>query len=221
LETEQLAHQLADRPAPVRRLQPPWRRAAIWFAISLPYIAAVTFAHPMQIEPSELLADRQFIVEQLATLATAVTAVLAAFCSVVPGYNRKILLVPLLPLAVWLASLGEGCIRDWIRWGADGLALRADWDCLPPALMIGTIPALTIVIMLRRGAPLFPRATMAMAALAVAALGNFGLRLFHLGDASIMVLVWHFGSVIVLSLLAAWIGKLVLNWNGVRVNAAR
>jgi hypothetical protein len=220
LDTGELIHQLAERPSPVRRLPPPWRRAAIWFAISLPYVALITFFHPMRPELSQLLADRQFIVEQLATLATAATAVTAAFCSVIPGYNRKILLLPLLPLAVWLISLGDGCIRDWIRLGSDGLQLRADWTCLPPAALIGTVPAFAIVIMLRRGAPLYPRTTLALAALAVAALGNLGLRVYHLGDASIMVLVWHFGSVVMLSLIAGLIGKLLLNWKKVGNTAA-
>ncbi len=216
MDTEQLIHQLADHPAPVRRLPAPWRRAALWFAISLPYVALVVFAHAMPasmpIDLPQMLHDRQFVIEQVATLLTAITAVMAAFCSVVPGYDRRILALPLLPLAIWLLSLGGGCINDWIRLGARGLELRPDWSCLPPATLIGIVPALALVIMLRRGAPLYPRITLALAALAVAALGNFGLRIYHVGDASIMVLVWHFGGVIVLALIAGWIGQLVLRW---------
>lgn len=216
MDTEQLIHQLADHPAPVRRLPAPWRRAAVWFAISLPYVAVVVFTHSMPasmpIDFSHLLHDRQFVIEQIATLLTAITAVMAAFCSVVPGYDRRILLIPLLPLTIWLLSLGNGCINDWIRLGARGLELRPDWSCLPPAALIGIVPALALVFMLRRGAPLYPRITLALAALAVAALGNFALRIYHVGDASIMVLVWHFGGVIVLAFIAGWIGQLVLRW---------
>jgi hypothetical protein len=216
LQTERLIHQLADHPAPVRRLPAPWRRAAVWFAISLPYVAVVVFTHSMPgsmpIDLAQMLHDRQFIIEQIATLLTAIAAVVAAFCSVVPGYDRRILLLPLPPLAVWLLSLGEGCVQDWLRWGARGLKVHADWNCLPPASLIGIVPAIALVIMLRRGAPLRPRITLALAALAVAALGNFGLRIFHVGDASVMVLVWHFGSVVLLALIAGGIGRLVLSW---------
>ncbi len=166
----------------------------------------------MPLDVSRMLANRQFAVEEVATLLTAITAVMAAFCSVVPGYDRRILLLPLLPLAIWLLSLGGGCINDWVRLGARGLELRPDWACLPPASLIGIVPALALLVMLRRGAPLYPRITLALAALAVAALGNFGLRIYHVGDASIMVLVWHFASVIVLSLIAGWIGPSVLFW---------
>jgi hypothetical protein len=225
VDTEQLIHQLANRPAPVRRLPAPWRRAAVWFAISLPYVAVVVFAHSipasMPIDLSQMLHDRQFVIEQIATLLTAIAAVMAAFCSIVPGYGRKVLLIPLLPLAIWLLALGDGCVHDWIRLGASGLEVHADWSCLPPASLIGIVPAIAIVIMLRRGAPLYPRATLALAVLAVAALGNFGLRLYHVGDASVMMLVWHFGSVIVLSFIAGWAGQLVLNWKAAGRAASR
>lgn len=214
METEQLIQQLAGLTQPVRRLPAPWRRAAIWFAISLPYVGLITVTHtmPMPIDLSRALGDWQFLLEQVATLATAGTAVMAAFCSTVPGYDRRMLFLPLLPLTVWLLSLGEGCVRDWLHWGARGLELRPDWSCLPPAALVGIVPMAAIVIMLRRGAPLYPRITLALATLAVAALGNFGLRFYHVGDASIMVLVWHFGSVALVSLMAGWIGRLVLNW---------
>ncbi len=214
MDTDKLIQQLSDRPSPVRRLPAPWRRAAIWFAISLPYVALVIIMHPMGPDLAHMLADRRFIIEEIATLLTAIAAVMAAFCSVVPGYDRRILLVPLLPLAVWLFMLGEGCVSDWLRQGPGGLEVRADWACLQPGMLIGIVPALAIVIMLRRGAPLYPRITLALAALAVAALGNFGLRIFHVGDASIMLLVWHFGSVLVLALAASSVGRHLLNWRG-------
>jgi len=139
---------------------------------------------------------------------------------VIPGHHRKIYLLPLVPLAVWLASLGEGCASDWLRFGADGLQVRPDWECAPPAIFIGIIPAVTIVVMLRRGAPLAPRVSVAFAALAVAALGNFGLRLFHIGDVSVMVLVWHFGGLALISVLGARIGCHVLNWRFVIASPA-
>ena len=75
---------------------------------------------------------------------------------------------------------------------------------------------IAIVIMLRRGAPLVPRTTLALAAVAVAALANFALRLHHLGDVSIMVLVWHFGSVILLACVAGLIARHILNWQRVK-----
>jgi hypothetical protein len=183
----------------------------MWLAIALPYVCAVVVMKPEAIDFLGKI-DARFALEQAAILATALTAAIAAFASVIPGHHRKIYLLPLVPLAVWLASLGEGCASDWLRFGADGLQVRPDWECAPPAIFIGIIPAVTIVVMLRRGAPLAPRVSVAFAALAVAALGNFGLRIFHIGDVSVMVLVWHFGGLALISVLAGRIGRHVLNW---------
>jgi hypothetical protein len=212
METSVLIAQLAARSTPVERLLAPWLRALVWFAISAPYVALVVFLGPMPHDLSPIPHDIRFMVEEAATLATAGTAAVIAFCSVVPGYDRRILLLPLVPFAVWLAALGESCVHDWISHGTQGLEIHADWGCLPSAAWIGIVPAVAMVAMLRRGAPLFPHASIALGALAVAALANFGLRLFHLSDASIMVLFWHLGSIVVLSIVAAAVGRYLLKW---------
>jgi hypothetical protein len=212
METSDLITRIAAGSGPVRLLPAPWLRGLLWLATSAPYVAIVVMLGPMPSDLGPLPHDAQFLIEQAATLATAITAAVVAFCSVVPGYDRRLLLLPLVPFAAWLATLGEGCLRDWFRLGAQGLELRPDWSCLPSAAWIGIVPAVAMVIMLRRGAPLFPRASIALGGLAVAALANFGLRLFHLGDASVMVLFWHFGSVAVLAAVASFVGRQLLYW---------
>jgi len=216
MDTNALIQELANSAAPVRRLPPPSARMLLWLALSVPVLVAVIWLMmPGDINPIAALADRRFLLEEAVLLVTALAAAFAAFASVVPGYDRRILLIPLVPLAVWLASLGEGCWRNWVALGADGLTLRPDWDCLPPAILIGIVPALAMVMMLRRGAPLLPRISIALGALAVAALANLGLRLFHLGDASVMVLFWHLGGAAVLAGLTALAGRRVLYWRHV------
>jgi hypothetical protein len=191
----------------------------IWFALSVPILAAVIWLMmPSDINPVGAITDRRFLIEETVLLVTALTAALAAFASVVPGYDRRILLIPLLPFAVWLASLGEGCWRNWVALGTNGLTLRADWDCLPPAILIGIVPSIAMAMMLRRGAPLSPRVSIGLGALAVAALANLGLRLFHVGDASVMVLFWHLGGAAVLAGLAALAGRRVLYWRHAAVS---
>jgi hypothetical protein len=210
METEELISRLAADARAVRRLSPPWLRALIWLAIALSYVAAVVWGKLVMIDLGQTLADPRFLIEQAATLATALAAAFAAFASAIPGFDRRVLWLPLPPLALWLASVGHGCLQDWLQFGADGLAIRPDWECLPYASIIGILPALAMVVMLRRGAPLLPRLTLVLGALAVAAVGNLGLQVFHVRDASIMVLVWHLGSVALLSLLAGWTGRQVL-----------
>lgn len=212
MHTSDLIRHLAARAAPVRRLPRPWVRVALWLAVSLPYVALIVLMMPPRGDLALRLADAKFLVEQAAAFATAILAAAAAFAMTVPGRSRAVGLLPLPPLAIWLASLGKGCLQDWLREGFAGVALAPDWACLPKIALIGSVPAIAIVAMLRRGAPLRPNATLALAGLAAAALGNVGLRLFHAQDASIMVLVWQFGSVALLSAVSGAMGGLVLRW---------
>ncbi len=215
LETEKLIQRLADSSGPVRPLARPWVRAAAWLALAIPYVGLVVYVVSPRDDLIAKLWHLRFFIEQIAALATGIAAAVAAFASTIPDYDRKLLLLPLLPLAVWLGTLGQGCIQAWIQFGTDGLSLQPDWFCFPAIVLVGTIPAIAMAVMLRRGAPLTPHMTTALGGLAAAGLGNFGLRLFHAQDASLMVLVWQVGTVIVLTAMAAWAGRYLLNWRSI------
>ena len=215
VDTEKLIARLAEGVEPVRPLPHPWIRMAAWLMFAIPYIALVVLVVSPRADLLTKASEWRYVIEQLAALATGMTAATAAFATVIPGYDRKIIFLPALPLAIWLASLGEGCVQDWIRFGPDGLSLGLDWHCFPGIVLIGAVPAIAMVVMLRCGAPLTPHLTAAMGGLAAAGLGNFGLRLFHSQDASLMVLVWQVGTVFILTAMAAWTGHYLLNWRSI------
>ena len=212
METDTLIQALVARADPVRRLSPPPIRVVRWLALGVPYVALVVLVMSPRPDLSAKLVDRSYIIEQLAALATGMTAGFAAFASVVPGYDRRWLLLPLVPFAVWLGSLGIGCLNAWIQIGPAGLSIQPDWFCFPAIVLVGMIPAITMALMIRRGAPLTPHLTTALGGLAAAGIGNFGLRFFHPQDASIMVLVWQMGTVFILAAFAGWAGRLLLDW---------
>ena len=215
MDTGKLIERLGESAGPVRPIPRVWRRAAIWLALAIPYIALVVVVVSPRSDLMIKFSEWRFAIEQFAALATGVTAAVAAFAATIPGYNRKILMLPALPLALWLGSLGQGCIQTWIQFGTNGLLLRPDWFCFPATILVGIVPAAAMAIMLRRGAPLTPRITASLGGLAAAGLGNFGLLLFHPQDASLMVLVWQIGTVFVLIMLAGWSGRYLLNWSSV------
>jgi hypothetical protein len=212
VSTDELIRQLADDRAPVQRLRPPIVRALTWIAGTCAYMALVLFLYPGTPAITPEMLDTRFVIEWTAALVTGATAAWAAFSSTVPGYDRRILLLPVLPALVWAAMLGVGCVGDWLERGPDGVTVHADWACLPPAMVIGSIPLVVLLLMLRRGAPLRPRISVALAGLAVAGLGNAGMRLFHPGDATIVILVWHVGVAFALTALAGLLGRMVLSW---------
>jgi hypothetical protein len=221
MKTETLIERLAAVAEPVQRLSRPWTRTAKWLLISIPYVALVVFFMSPRNDLITKASDLWYVVEEVAALTTGITAAAAAFMTIIPGHNRKALLLPLLPLAVWLGSLAQGCVQDWIQLGPDGLSLRPDWFCLPAIVLVGAVPAIAMAVMLRRGAPLTPHLTTALGGLAAAGLGNFGLRLFHTQDASLMVLVWQVGTVFILTAMAAGVGHFLLNWPSIIGSARR
>jgi hypothetical protein len=220
MDTNNLIQQLGSEGRPVRPLPRPLTRTVVWLAMGAVYVAAVVVMMTPRTDLLLKFSEGRYFIEQCAALVTGIAAAVAAFASVIPGMNRKVLLVPLVPLAVWVGSLGQGCVSDWVKSGIGGLSLQPDWLCFPAIALIGAGPAVTIAWMIRRGAPLSPHLTAALGGLAAAGLGNFGLRLFHPQDASLMVLVWQFGSVFILSILAALSGRYVLSWQSV-INRVR
>jgi hypothetical protein len=221
MDTDKLIERLAEGVDPVRPLSRPWIRTAAWLLLAIPYVALVVLVVSPRPDLLSKASEWRYVIEQLAALATAITAATAALATVIPGYDRKFLFFPVLPLAIWLGSLGDGCLEDWIHLGPNGLSLRPDWFCFPAIVLVGAVPAIAMAVMLRRGAPLTPHITAALGGLAAAGLGNFGLRLFHSQDASLMVLVWQVGTVFILTAMAAWAGQYLLNWRSIVGTARR
>lgn len=212
MQTDALIRDLGRRARPIRRLPPPWRRVLLWLGPGLLYLAFVVLLMSPRGDLLERMTTPRFLLEELGALTTAVAAAGAAFGMTIPGRRWQPLLLVLVPLTLWIGSLGFGCVEDWVEFGPEGPILHPDWACFPAMALVGLVPGIMMVAMLRRGAPLYPHATVALGALAVAALGDFGLRLFHQDEGSLAVLVWQFGSVVAMSAIAAWAGRQVLRW---------
>jgi hypothetical protein len=210
-DTKQLIRRLTEDTTPVHRLRGPWVRAAMWLAVSMAYILVFLSLMPTH-EPSHAR-DSVFLIEQIAAFLTGLTAAIGAFASVVPGYDRKWIGLPLLPLAVWLASLGPGCVQELSQFGIAHTPLTHNPWCVPVIVLFGALPAAAITIMLGRGAPLTPRLTAALGALAASGLANVGVRVVHPEDVSIMLLFWHIGAVLVISTIAGATGRYFFNWS--------
>jgi hypothetical protein len=156
--------------------------------------------------------DERLVLEQTAALLTGITAAIVAFTTVVPGRPRTVLIAPIVPLAVWLGAVAERCVHEGSLGSQMLRLLVSHCACLPATLLAAVPPAVAIMVMLRRGAPMAPHLTTMLGALAAAGLGNFGIRFVHTNDAGVVVLVWHLLAVFVLSLALAAIGHRIVNW---------
>src|SRR5262245_54919869 len=107
MDVDHFIQQLAERAQPVARLLAPWRRTMLWLAASLIYVGIIVAAYVGAGGVPPVSIDPRLVLELAAILGTAVTAAIAAFSSVVPGRDRRFLLLPLIPLSVWLTMLGH------------------------------------------------------------------------------------------------------------------
>jgi hypothetical protein len=211
-DTDTLIRELAEGAHPVQSLARPWVRAAAWLAIAVPSALLVVIMMSGRGDWVSRLLMPRVISEEVFALATGICAAIAAFASIVPGYNRKVLFLPLVPLALWLGGLGQSSVREWLQLTSQGFSMRSEWVCLPATIMAGTVPAIAMAVMLRRGAPLTPRLSVLLGGLAAAGLGNLGVCVTHHAYGNVQVLVWHVGIVAALTMIVSSAGRRLLSW---------
>ncbi len=206
MRTDDLVAAMVREMGPVRRLRPPLVRAALWLGFSVAVIGAIVLV----VGPRHDLADRlaqPWEAAQMALAAlTAVLAAIAAFHLSLPDRSDRWALLPLPGFLLWLATLGWGCMTDFIRRGPDGLALGPSWGCFGFILGLSVPMGGALLLALRHAAPIRPVPTMATGVLSVAMLASVGLSITHHLDAAIMVLVWHAGAVLLVVALGATAG---------------
>jgi hypothetical protein len=208
--TEDLIRQLSSGLAPLPPLRRPFLRAFAWTTGTLIYVVAVV----LWMTPADGAAGRGvlFTLQQLAALATAITAAAAAFSMTIPGRGRATMLAAIAAGSAWAGLVLAGCIQDWMAAGRAGLAPGTDWPCVAGIPLTALIPGLALAMMLRRGAPLAPRTTAALGALGVASLASLGMCVAQPHERDMVVLVWHGTTIGVVTVLAAIAGRSILNW---------
>lgn len=194
MKTPDLIASLARDLPPVRRLRPPLVRAACWLAIAFVVVGLLAVAQGIRQDLATRLHDPAFAVSMASSLLTGVLAALAAFHVSLPDRSRLWLLLPLPALALWLSNIGYQCLTQWIAIGPEGVTMGEAVRCLATLVLTGMPLSLLMLVMLRYTALLHPTAAIVMGSLAVAAMTASALALFHIIDASAMVLMWNLGT---------------------------
>jgi hypothetical protein len=207
--TEDVLAGLVADLRPVRRLPAPAWRAAGWLAAAAAAIGLAVAWTGLRHDIGARLALRYEVGQWLASVITGVLAAVAAFLVALPDRSPRWALLPLPALAVWLATLGLGCVADLVRMGPQTLALDTSWSCLRFIAGMG-LPLLGFMLwVLRHAAPIRPVPVALLGGLAAASLCSAGLSLFHHLDAALMVLLWHGGAVLLVIGLGGVFGRTV------------
>lgn len=201
---DRLIGALAANLQPVRPLLSPLVRAIIWLALVAAIAAALAMFADLPGMWHRLMATPDMWLAVLGSIATAITAALAAFELSLPDRSRAWALLPLPAFMLWLGASGLGCLRAYVLPGTHVATIGETRDCLVFIIGVSVPLSAVLILMLRRAYSLTPALTATMAGLASAAAAATLLNFFHPYDAAATDLVVHLAAVgIVIAALRA------------------
>jgi hypothetical protein len=210
ITTPDLIAAIAADAKPVRRLRPPLARAGAWLTLAVLLLALLAVVHGVRPDLAERLRRPVFVIGMLAALVTGVLAAVSSFLVSLPDRSSLWLLLPAPSLAVWVSTIGYGCLIDWVSIAPDGIQLGEAFRCFI-TLVVTSVPlSLAMIVMLRYAAMLRPTLVTLVGSLSVAAVTATALSLFHDLDASVMILIWNVGISALIVALGGTLGPRML-----------
>jgi hypothetical protein len=200
MRTDQLIGRLSAGLQPVRRVMHPSSSAALWLGLAVMLVGAGVAVSGFRHDIAERLMLPEERINLAAAVLTGVTAAVAAFRLALPDRSVRWGLLPLPFAALWLSGLGWGCLREFAAQGWP--ALGTSFECMGFILGFGVPLTGAMFWMARHAAPIRPRPVAALGGLAAASVASAGLSLVHHLDAAAMILIWHGGSVALMTLAA-------------------
>ena len=210
METADLIQTLASAAQPVRVMRPPLLRVGGWLLIALAVMILLVVEHGLRSDIASQLRNPSFLVGTTASCLTGALAALGCLMAGLPDRSRCWLLLPLPSLVVWMATLGYGCLTDWVSYEAGSLRIGAAFQCFATVLLISLPLSASIFVMLRHAARLRPTLVTLAAGLAVAGMTSTAMSLLYRLDATIMNLIWNLGTAALIVVIETVIGQRVL-----------
>jgi hypothetical protein len=221
IKTADLIALLAADVTPVRRLRPPVVRAACWLLLAALVLILLAVTQGVRPDLMRRLGDPAFDASMTASLLTGIFAAIAAFQVSLPDRSRYWLLLPLPTLVIWLSNVGYQCMTQWVAIGPDGITLGETARCFATLVLTSLPLSLAMLVMLRYAAQLRPTAVTLMGSLAVAGITATALSLFHVMDATVMILMWNLGVAITFVGFGSVFGSRMFRWVAPRAFLAR
>jgi hypothetical protein len=210
--TPELIDTLSASATPVRRLPAPFLGATLWLLLAGLVLLLLAAVHGARPDLALRLRDPSFAAALAGSLSTGILAAIAAFYLSLPDRSRLWLLLPAPALALWVATIGYGCLTDWVSMAPDGLRLGRTLECFT-TLVIASLPlSLTLFVMLRHTARLHPTMVGMMGGLAAAGIAATALSLVHEIDATVMILAWNLGAAVLIVGLGGAFGRRIFGW---------
>src|SRR4029077_7418827 len=198
---DQLIRGLAADLQPVRRLPPPLFRALAWLAVLTALAVGLGAFANLDAVWQRISAAPDLWLAVIGSTLTAILAAIAAFELSLPDAPRAWALLPLPAALLWVGASGFGCLRVWVAPQSHVAVMSEARDCLMFIVFLSVPLSALLLLMLRRGYPLYSRpcaalgggsgVAPALGGLSVAAAAATLLNFFHPYDAAATDLVVH------------------------------
>ena len=157
----------------------------------------------------QLLDDPMFDLGRAAALSTGIAAAIATFRVSVPGRSLAWLWLPMPFALIWVATMGYGCLLDWFVEGENGLRFGHSYECFVAILATSVPLGVLLLFMVRHAARVRRIPTAIAGGLALAAIAEAGLTLYHHADATLMDILVHLVTIaLVVTVSIAGSGRL-------------
>ena len=205
--TPDLIRALAADLSPVRRLRPPLLRASLWLLLALMVLLLLAISQGVRPDLTIRLRDPDFVGCIAGALITGVAGAISAFMLSLPDRSKWWALLPLPSLIVWFTNVGYQCITDWVTLDPAGMSWGETARCFATLVLTSLPLSLAMLLMLKHAAAVRPTTVAIVGSLSVAALTAAALSLFHVLDASLMVIMWNIGTAILIVGLSSLLSR--------------
>jgi hypothetical protein len=210
VRTDDLIAELARDAGPVTPLASPRARFLRWAAAALVVWAALVVFREPRTDLDVMLARPAFVAQALLLLATAALGGVAAFVLSVPGAERSRVLrwLPIGAAIAWVALI-VGLLLQRPAPLALVMNERAIVSCAIKTITFGAAPALLILLLVRRAAPMERGWTAGLAGLGAFALGALGTQIDCPINRPSHLLEWHAAPVFLYVAALALAGRVL------------
>lgn len=206
---DNLIDSLSDDLKPVNKLAHPALRVLPWVLIALVYMAGVLHFLGIRMDISEKLGETLFLYEMLLTLGIGLTSAYAAGWLSVPDMGERpwLLAIPTALFAAFATLIGCTIICN----GLD--TPKIDWHhCFSDTLLMGFIPMVLLLILVRKGATTKPYWMSFMCVLSSGSLAWAAIRMSCMSDRIGHNMIFHFLPFIVLALVFSALARKIYRW---------
>ena len=194
---------------PVKCDRPLWR-ALLWVLLVVCYTSAVAMTIGFRENIIESMAREDFVFELLLAFAIGISSAFMAFWLSIPDCQRqqKFVAVPLTLLAVQIMWMFDRLFFEGVG------DIRENWlsNCWINTAIHTTLPALAVILLVKRGATVHPCLLATFAVISVSQFGWIGMRLVcpkdNVGEAFLL----NFLPYVIIGLVIGFVAKRLFRW---------